>query len=145
MISILNDDDELLGFEQTIPNYVITAEKSMYSAISDEMLLFFSGIVDFNNVIGSPVNRYRGRYKDLEKLREAFFERVTEVKDVEKFIDYYKWFDSAITEIFSQLTPASANFVDGVSNVVESHVLERNKYRTPSPIVTGKQTTCNNQ
>lgn len=27
MISILNDDDELLGFEQTIPNYVITAEK----------------------------------------------------------------------------------------------------------------------
>jgi len=139
MISILNDDDELLGFEQTIPNYVITAEKSMYRAISEEMLIFFSGIVDFNNTIGAPVNRYRGRYKDLEKLREAFFRRVKDTKDIEKFINYYKWFDTAITEIFSQLVPASANFVDGITNLVESHVLERNKYRTPFPTLEAKQ------
>ena len=139
MISILDDDDELLGFEQTIPNYVITAEKSMYRAISEEMLIFFSGIVDFNNTIGEPVNRYRGRYKNLEKLREAFFRRVQETKDIEKFINYYKWFDSAITEIFSQLVPASANFVEGVTNMVESHVLERNKYKTPFPTLESKQ------
>ena len=139
MISILSDDDELLGFEQTIPNYVITAEKSMYRAISEEMLIFFSGIVDFNNTIGAPVNRYRGRYKDLEKLRETFFRRVRDIKDIEKFIGYYKWFDSAITEIFSQLVPASANFVEGVTNLVESHVLERNKYRTPFPTLEAKQ------
>ena len=135
MISILDDDDELLGFEQTIPNYVITAEKSMYRAISEEMLIFFAGIVDFNNLVGAPVNRYRGRYKDLEFLRESFFRRVKETKDIEKFISYYKWFDSAITEIFSQLVPASANFVEGVTNLVESHVLERNKYRTPFPTI----------
>lgn len=139
MISILNDDDELLGFEQTIPNYVITAEKSMYRAISEEMLIFFAGVVDFNNIVGAPVNRYRGRYKDLEFMREAFFRRVKETKDIEKFISYYKWFDSAITEIFSQLVPASANFVEGVTNLIESHVLERNKYRTPFPSIEAKQ------
>ena len=139
MISILNDDDELLGFEQTIPNYVITAEKSMYRAISEEMLIFFAGVVDFNNIVGAPVNRYRGRYKDLEFMREAFFRRVKETKDIEKFISYYKWFDSAITEIFSQLVPASANFVEGVTNLIESHVLERNKYRTPFPSIDAKQ------
>ena len=139
MIQILSDDDELLGYEQTIPNYVMTAEKSMYAAISEEMLIFFAGIIDFNNLIGEPVNRYRGRYKDLEKLRESFFLRVKNTQEVEKFINYYKWFDEAITEIFSQLVPASANFIEGVSNVVESHVLERNKYRTPFPTIEAKQ------
>ena len=138
MISILNDDDELLGFEQTIPNYVITAEKSFYSAISQEMLIFFAGVIDFNNLVGEPVNRYRQEYKNLTKLREAFYRRVSDVKDVEKFVSYYKWFDSAISEIFSQLVPASANFIDGVQNIVESHVLERNKYKTPFPTIESK-------
>ena len=138
MISILNDDDELLGYNQTIPNYVITAEKSFYSAVSQEMLIFFAGVIDFNNLIGEPVNRYRQEYKDLGKLKESFYRRVNDVKDVEKFINYYKWFDSAISEIFSQLVPASANFIDGVQNTIESHVLERNKYKTPFPTIESK-------
>jgi len=139
MISILNDDDELLGYDQTIPNYVITAEKSFYNAVSQEMLIFFAGVIDFNNLIGEPVNRYRQEYKDLGKLKESFYRRVTDVKDVEKFISYYKWFDSAISEIFSQLVPASANFIEGVQNTIESHVLERNKYKTPFPTIESKQ------
>jgi hypothetical protein len=90
MINILTDDDEVLEFYETIPNYVFTVEKSMYAAISEEMVNFFAGAVDFNNVIGEPVNRYRSRYKGLEKLRQAFFERVTTTSEVEKFVEYYK-------------------------------------------------------
>ena len=133
MVQILDDDQKLFGVDQTVPNFFFALEKSMYGAISEEMLKFFAGVIDFNNIIGEPVNRYRERYKAMEKLREIFFRKVTEVKDIEKYLNYYKWFDESLTAIMSQLIPGSAQFADGILNIVESHVLERNKYQTKFP------------
>ena len=133
MIEILSEDDTLYDIVETVPSYVNTFEKSMYASISEEMLTFLAGVVDFNNIIGEPVNRYRSRYKAMEKLREAFFRRVTSVTQVEKFINYYKWFDDAIATVISQLMPASTNFIEDTLNTIESHVLERNKYENKFP------------
>jgi hypothetical protein len=125
MINILSDDDRVFGLpvSQTIPSYFYAIEKSMHNAISEEMLTFFAGVVDFNDIIGAPVNRYRERYKAIEKLREIFFRKVTTVTEVEKFINYYKWFDDALSEIISQLIPASSGFVPDILNTIESHRL----------------------
>jgi len=133
MINILSDDDKIYGIVEDVPDYFFSLEKSMYRAISDEMLTFFAGIVDFNNIIGEAVNRYRMNYKALEKLRQVFFEKVNDIKRVEQYIEYYKWFDDAISDIVEQLVPASAKFNSDVMNVVESHVLERNKYQNKYP------------
>lgn len=136
MVQLFSDNDELFpNFRRAeyLPNYIYTIEKSLYNAISEEMLDFFAGIVDFNNIIGHPVNRYRMRYKEMEKLREIFFNRVNSITTVEKYLNYYKWFDDALTEILSQIVPASSEFVNDVMNVVESHVLERNKYKSKFP------------
>tara|TARA_R110001592_G_scaffold46722_9_gene148619 strand:- start:14207 stop:25129 length:10923 start_codon:yes stop_codon:yes gene_type:complete len=133
MIKILSEDDTLYDVVETVPSYLNTFEKSMYANISEEMLTFLAGVIDFNNIIGEPVNRYRSRYKAMEKIREAFFRRVTDVTQVEKFIDYYKWFDDAIAVIIGQLMPASSDFVEDTMNVIESHVLERNKYENKFP------------
>jgi len=141
MIQILSEDDTYFGVSETPPQFTYLLEKSMYNAISEEMLNFFAGVVDFNNVIGEPINRYRGRYKTLEKLREIFFRRVTEVKQVEKFIEYYKWFDDAIAEVIGQLLPASGDFTPDAYNTIESHVLERNKYRSKFPMLDYEEPT----
>ena len=141
MIQILSDDDTVFRPSQNVPSYFYVVEKSMYNAISEEMLTFFAGAIDFNNVIGEPINRYRGRYKAMEKLRESFFRRVTTVSDVEKFVTYYKWFDDALSEIISQLVPASSEFVPDVLNTIESHVLERNKYKSLFPTIEKKEST----
>lgn len=133
MINILSKDDEVYGINQTPPDFVYTVEKSQYDAVSEEMLKFFAGVIDFNNVIGAPVNRYRDHYKDLEFLREAFFRRVTTMTEVERYLGYYKWFDDAISEILRQLVPASANLIDGVLNTIEPTVLERPKYESKFP------------
>ena len=138
MINILSEDDEVFGIDQTVPSYVQSIEKGIYEAVSSEMLTFFAGAIDFNNIIGTPVNRYRARYKDMEKLRETFFRKVTKTTDVEKFIEYYKWFDEAISEIIAQILPASTDIIQPLMNVVESHVLERNKYKTPFPTIETK-------
>ena len=106
----------------------------MYQTISEEMLRFFATIVDFNNLVGEPVNRYRPNYKKLEKLRELFFLSVeNEAMDLEKFIEYFKWVDDAVSIMIAQLIPLSSNKIDLLRNMVESHILERNKYWTKFP------------
>ena len=129
MVNILDDDDTTFGLQEPRPsNFHYAVEKSMYDVISQEMLNIFAGISDFNNIIGAPVHRYRKEYKDLEKLRQIFFERVGNAPDLDKYLEFYKWFDDAMALVIQQIVPATADIADDVYNVIESHVLERNKY-----------------
>ena len=139
-IQILVQDDLKFTRESKPVNHFWAVEKSMYQTISEEMINLFSSVVDFNNLIGEPVNRYRQKYKDLEKLRQLFFERVGNTPDLDKYVDFYKWIDNSISEFLKQLIPASANMSDEVRTMIESHVLERNKYWTKFPSLEGKGT-----
>ena len=133
MVNVLSKDDELFGLYDEVPNYIYVVEKSLYAAVTEEILDYFAGVVDFNNIIGDPVHRYRAEYKPLELLRNVFFERFNDIKTVEKFTEYFRWFDDAIANIIQQVVPASADFVGDMYNTVESHVLERNKYQSKFP------------
>jgi len=134
MINILSQDDETFTRESRPVKYFFAAEKSMYQAVSDEMLKVFSGIARFNDLIGDPANRYRMTYKNLSKLRQLFYERqITDAASLEKYVELYKWLDSSLSSMMEQLFPASANFSSELRNVVESHVLERNKYWNKFP------------
>jgi len=135
MVSLIDDSTELYGIPEDVVSYHHTLEKSMYSAISDEMLKFFAGAADFNNLMGEPVYRYRMNYKALEKLRQAFFMRVNDLKEVEQYMKYYKWFDDSLGDIIKQLVPASSVVSENVFDVIESHVLERNKYQSKFPTI----------
>jgi hypothetical protein len=140
MINIVSEQtNELYTINSRPVQYYYSFEKSMYSIISDEILKVFATIVDFNNLIGEPVNKYRVEYKKLTKLRQLYFERVENDPDFERFVEYYKWIDSAIAGMLQQLTPASAEGFDGMKNMVESHILERNKHRSKLPFIKQKQ------
>ena len=132
-IKVLSRDDEVFTRDTRPTTHFFAIEKSMHQVISQEMLNLFATIVDFNNLVGAPVNRYRQDYKDLAKLRQLFFEKVQNIPDTEKFFDYYKWIDSALSKMILQLMPASARHADKIRNVIESHILERNKYWTKFP------------
>ena len=140
MVNILSDSEKLYKSFEDKPEYYHVIEKSMYAAVSEEMLTFFAGVVDFNNIIGEPVHRYRQEYKTLAKLREIFFRRVTSVSTVEKFLTYYKWIDDSLAQIVSQMLPASDGVIDDSYNIIESHALERNKYRSQFPTIEFKST-----
>jgi hypothetical protein len=135
LINILNQDDEIFTRESRPVNYYFALEKSMYQTISEEMLKFFGTITEFNNIIGKPQYRYEREYRELVKLRQMFFEGVSNTPDLEKYVDYFKWIDGAITKMTYQLIPASADFSSDISDVVESHVLERNKYAWKLPSI----------
>tara|TARA_Y100000296_G_scaffold53042_1_gene60744 strand:- start:6262 stop:14673 length:8412 start_codon:yes stop_codon:yes gene_type:complete len=133
MIDIVTRDDLQFTRESRPIKHFFAFEKSMYQTISEEMLNMFATIVGFNNLIGEPVNRYRQDYKDMAKLRYLFFEGVSNTPDLDKFVEFYKWLDSSMATMLQQLVPASAIFSDKLHTMVESHILERNKYWTKFP------------
>ncbi len=132
-INILTFDDEQFTRTSRPINHFFAVEKSMYQNISEEMVNMFGTIVDFNNLIGDPVNRYRQDYKDLGKLRQLFFERVHNTPNLDKYVDFYKWIDSSLSIFLSQLIPISANASDEIRTVIENHILARNKYHSKFP------------
>jgi len=129
-----NDNEEFNTVGRPL-NYVYAIEKGMQQVISDEMINVFGSIVDFNNLIGEPVNRYQQNYHRMGKLRQIFFSRIKNTPSLIKYVEFYKWIDGAITSMIAQLIPASADFSDKVSTVIESHILERNKYWNKFPTI----------
>ena len=112
-------------------NYFFSFEKSMYRTISEEIVNYFGTLRDFNNIIGEPVNRYRPNYKLMGLLRKRFFAQVSNSEiDFNKFYEFYKWFDSSLSYMLGQLVPVSADFAENVRTMIESHELERNKYKS---------------
>ena len=137
MVKILDRDDENFTRDSRPINYFFSIEKSLYQVISDEMVRMFGSIAEFNRLIGDPINRYRQDYKLMEKVRNIFFGGVDNTPDLDKFIEFYKWIDSSLTIFLMQLIPASANSSDTVRTLVESHILERNKYWSKFPTLEG--------
>ena len=134
MVNIISENEDKLFTRETRPiQYFFSFEKSMANVISEEIVKLFATIVDFNNLIGDPVNRYRQEYKQMEKFRELYFNRVENTPDLEKFVEFFKWIDSSISTMLQQLVPGSSKFSDTLRNMVESHILERNKYWNKFP------------
>jgi len=132
-VSALGETDLIFTRDTKPSRHFFGIEKSMYQTISEEMIKMFATIIDFNNLVGEPVNRYRQEYKNLDKLKSLFFEKVENEPDIEKFINFYRWVDQSLGHMLQKLIPASADFSDGIRNMIESHVLERNKYWSKFP------------
>ena len=117
-----SDDDD-------VSDNLFVLEKSPANLVSEEMLKSFSTTMEFANLVGRPIDRYRLEYKDLAKARELFFNRVESDLDFDRFFEYFKWIDSSISSMVNQLIPLSANFAGGIVDVIEPHILERDKYQ----------------
>ena len=120
-INFSTDDD--------VSDNLFILEKSPSAIVSDEMLKLFSTTQEFSNLFGRHIDRYRLDYKDLARARQLFYERVDSGLDFDKFFNYFKWIDQSISEMVNQLIPASVNFAGGVVDVIEPHILERDKYQ----------------
>lgn len=135
LVNILERDDELFTRDNSVVGLSFALEKSYYGTISKDMLDFFGGVVAFNNLIGDVSNKYKLNYDKLEFLRSNFFEKVTSLSTLERFYSFYKWIDDSIAKFVTQLIPGTANFEDNIRDLIESHILERNKIKHVYPIL----------
>jgi len=117
MIQILSKDD-LYFTRNTRPNkFILSIEKNMYQTISEQMLNTFSSLVEYNNLIGNPINKYRTEYKDLKYFNQLFFSKVQNEPDLDKYLDFYKWVDLSIGSVLQQFIPASAESFENIQTV----------------------------
>jgi len=133
LVHIKRDDEEPFTRDTRPVRHFFSAEKGMYQIINDDIINLFATVKEFNNLIGQPVNRYRMSYKSLRNFNQKYFEKVKNVPSLEKYVEYYKWIDSSIGLMLRDLIPISSNFSSSLRTMVESHVLERNKYWTKFP------------
>ena len=71
----------------------------------------------------------------MNKLRSLFYERIGNTPNLDKYIDYYKWIDDSLSVMLRKLAPVSADVAPEVRTIIESHILERNKYQSKNPII----------
>jgi len=127
-VRIMTDRSELFFTDNDVSDVVYSFEKSLFGAISDEMIKLFSSAADFNNLIGQQNQKFHMKYHDMSLLKDVFFNKVENDPDLDRYTSFYKWIDDSISLALGQLIPAAAKFNSNISDVVENHVLERNKY-----------------
>ena len=135
-VTIKGEREEYFIEDEDVSDNFYALEKSMYQTISEEMMRTLSTAQEMSNLMGEAVERYRLEYKKLNHVRRMFFEDVEEDPDFDRFTEYFKWIDSSVSYMVSQMFPMSVRFSKGISDVVESHLFERNKYQNKFPLIT---------
>lgn len=103
-------------------------EFNMYDALNEDISHLMASYDELNNILGSPVNKYRGSYEGLQQMRETYFKRLQGDLNFRVFVDMLDFFDSSFVSIVQRLIPARTIF-KGDEIVIESHMLERPKYQ----------------
>ena len=140
-VVIKSQESETFFQDDNVSDHFYSFEKSPYNAVSQQMINFFGSMKDFNSLVGDPTERYRVEYKQMNDLKKIFFEKVENTPDPERFFEYFKWIDTSISYAIKQLIPASSRFADEIKDVVESHVLERNKFQEKFPLLAEQRAT----
>jgi hypothetical protein len=87
------------------------------------------GYFNLGDYIGDPrqMSSPSYSYSDLDKLRDAYFNKYINSYDVVDFIRLIKFFDNSLFSMIKDFTPARTSLSSGV--VVKQHLLERNRQR----------------
>jgi hypothetical protein len=97
------------------------------------------GNFNLGEYIGDPrqISSSTVNYPDLDRLRNAYFEKYIHSYDVVDFIRLIKFFDNSLFRMIQDFTPARTSLSSGV--VVKQHILERNRVR-PAQVTSSNET-----
>ena len=76
-----------------------------------------------------PYSEWAKRSVIMQAFANHKANQYEEARDAaERYIEYYKWIDDSLGQMIMDLFPASAIKQESIRTMVESHILERNKY-----------------
>ena len=116
------------------PNEVIcddtrfSIEASVCHALDEDIIKIFATLEKFNDYIGRPELLFSENYRDLRNLRNVYFNRLTGKINLKAFFEVFRWLDDSFGVLVERLLPSKTNFL-GMNFIIESHVLERSKFR----------------
>ena len=139
-ISSLNNDTQTLSPMESMQELSFISQS--YTPNVDYLEVAFSpsnqinddinaqlGYFNLGEFIGDPrfVSSSLYTYPDLDRLRNAYFEKYMDSYDVVDFVRLIKFFDNSLFKMIKDFTPARTSLSSGV--VVKQHILERNRQR----------------
>ncbi len=103
-------------------------EYSAIKALNEDIIGIIGDSSVLDDALGHTALMFDNIYPDLEKISKVYFERLVDPINMRTYLDLFKWFDSSLTLLLSQIMPRKVNFL-GINYVVESHILERHRHR----------------
>ena len=119
---------EVLESETPDDDTRFSIDFSSVRALDEDMMTMFSSLDFFDDALGMPNIIFDEFYPDIDQLRKIYFNRLTDKLNIQQFFEVFKWFDTAFTDLIEQLIPKKTKFL-GVNFIIESHVLERPRFR----------------
>jgi len=104
----------------------LSIEFSLIDSLNKDIVNMFATFEELSSAIGNPNLMFSQDYPDLEKLRNVYFNRLSQKLNFKNFFEFYRWFDTSIGTFIEQLIPRKTIF-KGTNFVIESHMLERHK------------------
>jgi hypothetical protein len=134
--SIQQNSDVSGSFTENV-NYLEVAF-SPQDQINDDIVAQL-GNFNLGDYIGDPrhMSSSAVNYPDLDRLRDAYFEKYIHSYDVTDFIRLIKFFDNSLFRMIKDFTPARTSLSSGV--VIKQHILERNRVR-PAQVTSSNET-----
>ena len=114
--------------QPTLDDSRFSIEVSAVGALNEDIVNILAGLDWLDNAIGNPELQFASDYPQLTKLREVYFQRLTDKVNFENLFLFYKWFDDSLSVIIERLVPRTTKYM-GINFVIESHFLERPKFR----------------
>lgn len=115
-------------FEENLDDNRFAVEVSAVQGINEDIMNILGTMDSIEDAIAQPNLAFESEYHDLVALRELYFKRLTGKVNFKEFFAFFKWFDRSIGKFIDYLLPSKTNFL-GTNFIVESHFLERHKYR----------------
>jgi hypothetical protein len=119
---------ELNPFETPMDDTRLSIEFSLIDALNRDIITIFSTLEAFDNALGDPALMFSADYPGLENMRDMYFNRLDGRLNFKAFHEFFKFFDVSLGTFIEQLIPKKTKF-KGLNFIIESHMLERNKFR----------------
>ena len=117
---------EIVKSEEPTDDVRFAIEFSLVDALNRDIVTLFATLDAIDNAIGAPELIFSPDYPDLDRLRNVYFNRISQKLNFKSFFEFFRWFDMSISTFTDQLIPRKTNF-KGTNFVIESHMLERHK------------------
>lgn len=117
---------EVNPFLEVSDSTKLTIDYKVTEFLDQDIITLFSSFDEYNNMIGRPELLFSAEYKDLDTMRQIYFNKLESKMNIKGFFEFYKWFDTNIGTFVKQLTPRKTKF-EGTNFVISSHFLERAK------------------
>ena len=114
--------------EEVFDDLRFSLEMSLVKALDEDIISIFSDYDFLEDALGRTNLLFSETYPQLDQVRKNYFENLTGKLDIDKYYRLFKWFNDTFTSTIEGLLPAKTKFM-GVNFVIESHILERHKFK----------------